>query len=278
MNCPNELRKAYKEGRLLPFIGAGASMSVEWSAANGEKIRGPSWSDLVSKASEILGYENVELLRVRGTDLQILEYFKRYHSGEIAKLTNWLSNYLQPPEIALKNSKIHKALSELDKCRLFYTTNYDDFLEKSFTIHGRKHHVVALESEMGLSDESCEIIKFHGDLDHPNQIVLTESDYEKRLSLSEPLDFRLRADLLGRVILFVGYSFRDPNVSYLFRLFTDHIKVARGARLGTRAFIFVADPSNFETTLFKERNIEIIPVDGNRITESIHEVLSDMRR
>lgn len=277
MSCPLELKKAYREGRLLPFIGAGASMSVEWGEL-GAITRGPSWSNLVEKAAEILGYQDVDLLRVRGTDLQILEYFKSTHSGEIAKLTNWLAKSMDPPTDALENSKLHKALANLDRCKLFYTTNYDNFLENSFKLHNRIAHVVAIESDMGKPIENCEIVKFHGDLDHPSHIVLTESDYERRLTLSTPMDFRLRSDLLGRVVLFVGYSFRDPNVSYLFRLFTDHLEKYIGVRSGVRAFIFVANPSNFELALFEERKIQVIPVNGNRITEDITSILEDMRR
>src|SRR5207302_1683263 len=129
---------------------------------------------------------------------------------------------MDAPDEDLKKSPIHRELAALTKCPLFYTTNFDNFLERSFNLHGRDPATIVLESQMGGPRRACEIIKFHGDLDHPDQIVLTESDFEKRLSLSTALDQRLRADLLGRVILFIGYSFRDPNVSYLFRLFTDH--------------------------------------------------------
>lgn len=277
MSCPLELKKAYKDGRLLPFIGAGVSMSVEWDEG-GQLKRGPSWSNLVEKAAEILGFQNVELLRVRGTDLQILEYFKRQHSGEIAKLTNWLTKSMNPPIEALRDSKLHKALVALDKCRLFYTTNYDNFLEESFRYNNRDAHVVAIESHMGKTAGNCEIVKFHGDLDHPAHIVLTESDYEKRLSLSTSMDFRLRADLLGRVALFIGYSFRDPNVSYLFRLFTDHLEAFQGALPGRRAFIVVADPSNFELSLFEERKIQVIAVSRSNMANDITALLNDMRR
>jgi hypothetical protein len=130
---------------------------------------------------------------------------------------------------------------------------------------------------MGGLRQDCEIIKFHGDLDHPDQIVLTESDFEKRLSLSTALDQRLRADLLGRVILFVGYSFRDPNVSYLFRLFTDHFYDKVGTLTGDRAYIVVSDPSDFEEELFEARRINVIGVDGAKLTDEIKTLLGEMR-
>jgi hypothetical protein len=130
---------------------------------------------------------------------------------------------------------------------------------------------------MGGSKGGCQIIKFHGDLDHPSEIVLTESDYEKRLSLSTALDYRLRSDLLGRVLLFIGYSFRDPNVSYLFRLFTDHFTDKPGTLAGDRAYIITPDPSDFEMQLFQARKIRVIPVRGAHISEDIASILHEMQ-
>ncbi len=70
--------------------------------------------------------------------------------------------------------------------------------------------------------DAVEIVKFHGDLSNPERMVLSESDYERRLKLAEVEDQRLLSDVLGRAILFfLGYSFRDWNVSYLFRIVND---------------------------------------------------------
>ena len=113
---------------------------------------------------------------------------------------------------------------------------------------------------------------------HPEQIVLTESHYEKRLTLSTPLDLRLRADLLGRVLLFIGYSFRDPNVSYLFRLFTDALQNQVGLLPGTRAYIVLPEPSDFERELFDARKIAVIGVSRTGLAQAIAEFLADMRR
>ncbi len=70
----------------------------------------------------------------------------------------------------------------MDRCSLFYTTNYDSFVERSFSPFGGGH-VVRLQSRgrWNARGDAAEIIKFHGDFDNPDVMVLTESDYEKRL-------------------------------------------------------------------------------------------------
>ena len=84
--------------------------------------------------------------------------------------------------------------------------------------------------------------------------------------------------MLGRVLLFLGYSFRDWNVSYIFRLINDLFRELPSSITGRRAFITVPDPSDFEFQLFRARNIEVIPVDGKDQTASISSLLTDMRR
>ncbi len=276
MNYLEELKKHYRDGRLMPFIGAGVSMSVTWEQ-NGILKRGPSWGELVDQAARELGFKMPDLLRVRGTDIQILEYFKLKQNGETQVLKNWLLKSMQPSDQDLKKSSIHRELAKLTKCKLFYTTIFDDFIERAFKIHARAHRAVAIESEMGDVGKCCEIIKFHGDLNHPQEMVLSESEYERRLSLSSAMDYRLKGDLLGRVLLFLGYSFRDVNVSYLFRLIDDQFKQLRGAHSGRRAYIVVPDPSDFEFELFGARNIAVIPIDSVDMTKHVADLLKNLR-
>jgi hypothetical protein len=73
MSCPEELRRLYHERRVVPFVGAGASMSVSWSSGH---ERGPSWDEMVDQAVRFLGSNDPKLLRLRGSDLQVLEFFK----------------------------------------------------------------------------------------------------------------------------------------------------------------------------------------------------------
>jgi hypothetical protein len=281
VECPSDLKRRYLEGRVIPFLGAGLSMSVEWTEGGVNK-RGPSWRELVDQAARILGFRDPELLRLRGTDLQILEYFQIAKYGNFAELTNWLYAEMRPPDDALRLSPIHAKLASLSRCNVFYTTNYDDFIERSLRLHGREPNAIAIEAHMGRtpvkSGSTCDVVKFHGDLNHPREMVLSESHYERRLKLDSPMDYKLRADLLGRVLLFLGYSFRDWNVSYLFRLVNDQLERLPDSRSGHRAYITVPNPSTFETRLFEARNIEVISIDGADHTRDIASLLDELVR
>ena len=251
------------------------SASVEWPEA-GVTGRGPSWEEMVNRAATELGFQEPQLIRARGTDLQILEYFKLKFSGQ-TRLTNWLLKSMNPPDEAILKSPIHNELALMSVCSIVYTTNFDDFIERSFGLHKRQYQAVAIEEHMRPEPNTTEIIKFHGDWNHPDRMVLTESDYERRMEFTEPMDLRLWSDLLNRSVLFLGYSFRDPNVAYLFRQVKERFARLPNTSSGRRAYIVVQDPSQFERRLFQERNIEVIPIDGRGRTEAVAELLNDIR-
>lgn len=271
---PHDLKMMYRQGRLIPFVGSGASVSVEWTV-DSEKRQGISWAQLVDEAIRQLAVDPPELLRVRGSHLQILEYFKLVNHGP-AKLSNWLYAEMRAPDQAIRDSEIHAALAALRKCSVFYTTNYDDFIERALKLSGRDARAVAIEADMGRRDGSVEVVKFHGDFNYPDSMVLTESDYERRLRLDHPMDLRLRSDLLGSGILFVGYSFSDPNVSYIFRLVNELFDRLPNSQTGRRGYVIAADPSDFEYRLFEERNITVLPVSRSRLKEDTVDVLRQL--
>lgn len=276
--CPPGLTRLYRTSRVIPFIGAGISAAVEWTDVAGDTHRGPSWSELVDEAARQLGFSEPSLARARGTDLQILEYYWARNST-FADLTAWLTS-LRPPDEALRDSVIHRALADLDKCDLFYTTNFDNYLERAFDLHNRVYRRVAIEAhlaELG-GEQRCDIVKFHGDLSYPEEMVLSESHYEQRLKLRKPMDYRLRSDALARALLFLGYSFRDWNVAYLFRLVSEEFGVSLPESSdGRRGYIVVADPSDFEIRLFRARNIEVIPIGSEHREADIAQLLEEMR-
>jgi hypothetical protein len=273
-SCPAELKRLYLQGRVLPFVGAGASMSVRWGTDNGE-ITGPSWAQMVNQAASILGYEVPELLRMRGSDLQVLEYFK-LKKNNFAPLTNWMVRLMSAPDEAIRTSAVHAALCELTNCGIFYTTNYDDFLERALRLNNRNVQVIATEGDMGFNSQATQVVKFHGDFNNPDEMVVSEQQYYKRMKLESPMDLKLRSDLFGRAVLFVGYSFSDINIAYLFQNVNEVFKELPHSFSGKRAYIIVHNPSDFENRLFYARNIEVIPTYGDDRAAATSEIMRDM--
>jgi hypothetical protein len=250
-------------------------MSVSWGPDHEQ--HGPRWEEMVDQAALLLGASEPDLLRCRGTDLQILEYFNILKSG-FAPLTNWLSlRFSAATDDDILTSPIHSQLVQLERCSIYYTTNYDDFIERALTKSGRDPHITSSELNISHDRSRVEVVKFHGDFNTPNEMVLSESQYMDRMRLESPMDFKLRADILGRAVLFIGYSFRDPNVNYIFHIVNRLFSHLPDSPSGRRAYIILPEPSEFERRLFHTRNIEVIPIGATNISADTARVLQEMR-
>src|SRR5207302_125452 len=161
------------------------------------KQRGPLWEEMVNQAAIILGAREPDLLRCRGTDLQILEYFKILKDG-FAPLTNWLSlQFSAATDANILASPIHAELVQLDRCSIYYTTNYDDFIERALKKGGRDTHITSSELNISHDRSLVEVVKFHGDFNTPDQMLLSESQDMDLMRLQSPMELKLRADIVG---------------------------------------------------------------------------------
>ncbi len=112
----------------------------------------------------------------------------------------------------------HRLLLSLS-LNLLYTTNQDNLFEQVAERYGRSYRRVVTLSDLSdaIPGEPI-LIKFHGDPDVPSSLVFGKRSYEARIeSKDHPLDIKLRADLLGKRLFFVGYSLQDENVGKLLR-------------------------------------------------------------
>ncbi|EZS39162.1 hypothetical protein W591_02177 [Staphylococcus aureus VET0332R] len=110
----------------------------------------------------------------------------------------------------------HKLLAKLP-IDTYWTTNYDCMIEKALDSEGRIVDVKRNQNQLTVSvaDKDATVYKMHGDIDSIDKIILTRDDYEK-YNLTHP-KFReiLEGDLLSKTFLFIGFSFTDPNISYI---------------------------------------------------------------
>ncbi|UUZ65698.1 SIR2 family protein [Polaromonas sp. P1-6] len=110
----------------------------------------------------------------------------------------------------------HKILARLP-IATYWTTNYDKMIETALEASGKvvdvKHTVEHLKTTQ--RGRNATVYKMHGDVGHPDQAVLTKDDYEGYFRDREPFVTALTGDLVMKTILFVGFSFSDPNIDYV---------------------------------------------------------------
>jgi hypothetical protein len=194
-----ELLKDLAEDNLAIFAGAGLSAPAGFV----------SWADLLRPIAEEL-----DLQIEKETDFVALaQYHCNSNLANRGRLNQLLINELSDEAQITEN---HKILARLP-ISTFWTTNYDRLIENSLAQAGKvadtKHRIKQLSFTKRGRD--AVVYKMHGDIDHPDEAVLTKDDYEAYHVNRQPFINALSGDLVSKTFLFLGFSFTDPNLDYI---------------------------------------------------------------
>lgn len=260
-----------KNEKLMVFVGAGVSRNVGM----------PSWGGLISKLGKELEYDS-DVFFSLGDFLELSEYYTILKGEEIKDSKNTkLSIFSKIQEhLGVSEDKLKSRISDSIFCESFfdfvnlgikkiYTTNYDSLIENTIDIWKEKKNndvkfdvIYNLKTMNEARDSSINITKLHGDLKEVENIVLNQSSYFDRYNFENCLDIQLRADMLKKSILFLGYSFSDINIKYMFhklnKLWDDIDDCKR-----TESYIFLTENNEVQKKIL-EKN-KMIPIICNEL-------------
>ena len=247
----DDLASAIRARRVILFAGAGLSMSVGL----------PSWSELIGHlASELELSEDI--LSSPGCTYQNLAEYYRIRNGSIGPLRSWMDRTWRVSEDKVRESRLHQLVMSLD-FPIIYTTNYDRNVETAFEASGRDYVKVANARDIAKMREGVtQVVKFHGDFDDDELLVITETDYFNRLSFDSPLDIKFRSDALGKTVLFVGYSMSDMNIRLLMHKLWRTWRLSGYEKDRPRSFVFMASANPVQEAILTEWGMTVIRSPG----------------
>lgn len=259
-----ELRTSIKEGNVILFVGAGVSASLGL----------PNWTQLISHISGELEYDE-RIFKLYGDNLLLAEFYVN-QKGHIGELRSWMDREWNVSEDIIRQSEIYKAIVELNFPQI-YTTNYDHCLETAFQAwHKKYRRIVSVDDFVGLRSDETQIIKFHGDTISDPSIVLTERSYFERLAFESPLDLKLRADMLGKSVLFIGYSLADVNVRLLIYKLDQLWKNSNNSTKRPKSYLFMPTPNPIQENVLEQRGIHTIVGEELDKTKSMETFLKSL--
>ena len=262
---PEELAASLAQRQLILFVGAGVSMSLGL----------PSYPALIRELGEHLDFDG-PIFEGLGDYLTLAEYYHVKKKG-LKELQRLLQRKWDVPEKVVGASAVYQALVDL-ACPVIYTTNFDSFLERAHSARRRDYkRIVSVKDMVDLEDDVVQIVKLHGDLTVPSRMVFTETSYFERLSFESPLDIKLRADVLGKSLLFIGYSLSDINIRYLlFRLQRQwELEPKQSSR--PRSYVFLTRPNPVQAEVLQSRGVHALVADSVDATVALVEFLRDLR-
>lgn len=261
----NILRGLQRDKKLIPFVGAGLSIPLGL----------PSWSKLLNIIAEQLEYDP-EVFKLSGNNLQLAEYYVAT-KGSIGPLRSEMDKLFNPKDKDIEASRAHNALVDME-LPIIYTTNYDRIIERAFELRKVPCYTIAnIDDIASAPANATHVVKFHGTFSDDASLVLTESSYFDRLQFESAIDIKLRADILGRCLLFVGYSLSDINIRYmLYRLHKLRHRVKRDTNRLPSAYLITFGAGEVQRTLLAQWDVMVVdldPIDKAKSMDSFLEQL-----
>lgn len=166
-------------------------------------------------------------------------------------------------------TETHRSLARLGVDQV-WTTNYDPLLERADAealVISRDHDVRLI----GTTRKA--IIKMHGSISSDGSLavwddppVITRSDFETYEDRHPRLWALLRASYLSRTLLFLGFSFSDPNIEILQRLARRHGTAARDRHVTVMKRPDESKPADLRRHSLRVRDLEATGVRVHEIS------------
>ena len=194
-------------GRCIAWIGAGPSVEVGL----------PQWKDLANYAleecrrSQRAGFASIEQLYRQDKYPEMFDRVEQYYGRAFLSAV-----CVKALEDTGRNGTIYTALASLNFLS-YFTTNYDSVMERH--LEGSGHAVQRYTN----SDEDIRrididttpaLVKLHGDVQQPDSMLITKSDYQQWYQSGQKESFQtlVKTHLARDRIIFVGYSLSDPDM------------------------------------------------------------------
>jgi hypothetical protein len=236
---PPDLLHAIVHQKCVPFFGAGISVP----------------SGLPTSIQFLEEHSIRELPFAYGT--QLME-----HEGQL-----WHAIYSTFGDRTRTPNDLHKLLVHLD-AKYYITTNYDLLFERAFQdiYHDSEVRLLAVNCDQNLPcflEAEKVLIKFHGDVDRADYLVVTSSSYRARLRCPTFVDSIVQLLLMNYVVLFLGVSLNDEDVLELL----EQCNRVPGGRV-PRKYLIADDLGQEKTTLLRTKyGVTTIPVCKNDLSD-----------
>ncbi len=194
---PPDLIEQFARGNGVLIAGAGLAHSAGL----------PGWPDLFEPLAD-----RINLPAERRSDpLKVAQYVET----EIGRPALIEHVQVQIDRPSLSPTESHRQLARLG-ARTWVVTGFDDLPERAVRERGERTVEVVRDQNLPYtSSEAVTILKLHGDVQQPDTLVLTRSDYDSYFHRFPHIREKLSSLLLEKTCLFVGYDVDDPDFNQL---------------------------------------------------------------
>ena len=211
----NNIKNNIDNGNIVFFLGAGFSAPLGYPTAE-------NLSQLLCNKYNIEIKHNL-------TDAVNNLYEKNIDKTDII---TYISYYIKPDDAKINENPYNMLRKIIDETKheskiYIFTTNWDDEIDKAF--NGISYIITNIDDYNKFLDdnkmipEKVIIIKLHGDIKNPNDIIVTDDEVNNNIQKNKPLYEILEGQLGTNIILFIGYSLKDPEIDQIYKIMRPNI-------------------------------------------------------
>lgn len=244
-NFPQPLKESIIQNRCLPIIGSGFSLNAD--IPEGKSML--AWEGLGKAfANEMTDYDYCNTI-------DAISAYEYAYSRPI--MAEKMKRFLLMGHV--KPAATHEAFCSL-QFDIVCTTNFDHLLEDGYRKISKPFRSIISESQLSVAPMKDELIllKFHGDIDHPDKMVATEEDYDKFLDQNPMLATYLSNLLITRTPLFIGYSLDDDDFRQIWQIIKNRL-----GKMVRQAYVIKVNCSETEKSRYERRGVKVVNIDGD---------------
>ncbi len=285
-----ELIEKYAEslvqGNAALFIGSGISVG----------LGADDWQSLLKGAADKLGFD-LKTTKERLPDI-IQYWINEEPEYNRPALFDDIKSRLEARDLEKDEyeNSVYNYICHLP-IKVIWTTNYDTLIESAYDRLAPDKTYETIQADQDILDldgtEDVRIYKMHGSVaTKDDNLIISTDDYIRYEREHKFFLESLKADLLQKTFLFVGFSFNDPNVRHILRalkLNLEDLRRGHQARLKRHFLILYSNIRSFkdEQTYVAERarledlrryNIRSVRVYEKKESGPIKDILIKLKR
>ncbi|MBN1067576.1 SIR2 family protein [Clostridium sp. ZS1] len=266
----SKLKKAYKENKLIPFIGTGLAIPFEI----------PNWGDLIIEIAE--NYVEENLIDAIKKYVERENYWKAINEtkefGDMSdrdvqeEIANIIKKHMNNEIETEKHNYIDLARGHFSN---ILTTNYDLLITKYINdplVIPQVFYKVKFNSQVffDCDDNKSKVWHLHGHIQDPDSIIISEEKYNE---LYENEQYKKLFEVFQSqgVLLFIGFSMNDKYIKDLLE--------KNKSYFNSQHYIMLDRPNeNLKKTLKNDYSINVIEYDASKKghAQAIREILDEI--
>lgn len=243
-SVPKAFLDDFVNNNVIPIVGAGFSRNA--FAPPGVSI--PAWRELGVLLANDYGLHNQE------DPIEVFSEFESKYSR--VRLVETLRSILQIDKI--QPGLAHRNFSKL-QFETICTTNWDSLLEQTYQVFQKPYMVVLTDGSLAIANKDTKIVKLHGDFSIPQNMIISENDYDTYLENHKLFSTYLSSLFITKTPFFLGYSLDDPDIRSLWQIVNSRL-----GQLQRPAYTIAVNASESDIMRYERRKVKLINLKGAR--------------